>query len=351
MCSSDLGDSFVPLACTEPVGNYPMGGIFTPFERDPVLICPGANGGSEWTDQSFNPQTNLMYVCGIHQPQIWTAKPEKLEQGTLRLGSAFVTPPGGKTWGTLTAMDVRTNKIAWQKTGDKDDDFKQMCIGGTMTTAGGLVFAGEANGNFNAYDARSGNRLWQFQTGAGANAPGMTYEVDGDQYVAVASGGNFQLNFPRGDTLWVFSLKGGMGPFAAPPVPNPVQQPQALAVNNPRMVDFGYEPGWILVPPGTTVTWTQAGDQPHSATSDQSGVFDSGILNKGQTYSQQFTTEGSFDYFCTPHPFMRGKVIVDKNAPPPTQQPPPAPAPRQGEAAPKVPAGEPTVTPAATPRP
>ena len=76
--------TFVPLACTEPVGNYPMGGIFTPFERDPVLICPGANGGSEWTDQSFNPQTNLMYVCGIHQPQIWTAKPEKLEQGTLR---------------------------------------------------------------------------------------------------------------------------------------------------------------------------------------------------------------------------------------------------------------------------
>jgi glucose dehydrogenase len=345
------GDPFVPLACTEPVGSYPMGGIFTPFEQDPMLICPGANGGSEWTDQSFNPQTNLMYVCGIHQPQIWTAKPEKLEQGTLRLGSAFVTPPGGKTWGTLTAMDVRTNKIAWQKSGDKDEDFKQMCIGGTMTTAGGLVFAGEGNGSFNAYDARTGNRLWQFQTDAGLNAPAMTYEVDGDQYVAVASGGNFQLNFPRGDTLWVFSLKGSMGPVAAPPIPNPVQQQQALAVNNPRMVDFGYEPGWILVPPGTTVTWTQTGDQPHSATSDQPGVFDSGILNKGQTYSHQFNDEGSFDYFCIPHPFMRGKVIVDNNAPQPVQQPPPAPAPRQGEAEPKAPAGGPTATPAATPRP
>ena len=58
-----------------------------------------------------------------------------------------------------------------------------------MTTAGGLVFSGEANGNFDAYDAKSGDRLWQFQTGAGANAPAITYSVDGQQYVAVASGG------------------------------------------------------------------------------------------------------------------------------------------------------------------
>jgi len=108
-----------------------------------------------------------MYVCGIHQPQIWTAKPEKLEPDALRLGSAFVTPPGGRTWGTFTAIDVRTNKIAWQRSGERDADFQQMCIGGSMATAGGLVFVGEGNGNFNAYDARTGNVLWQFQTGAG----------------------------------------------------------------------------------------------------------------------------------------------------------------------------------------
>src|SRR5204863_9663125 len=108
------GDAFVPQTCPDKVGNYPMGGIFTPFGASPVLICPGANGGSEWTAQSYNPQTEMMYVCGIHQPQIWTFKPDKLEPGTLRLGSAFITPPGGKTAGTFTAIDVKTNKIAWQ---------------------------------------------------------------------------------------------------------------------------------------------------------------------------------------------------------------------------------------------
>jgi outer membrane protein assembly factor BamB len=147
-----------------------MGGIFTPFGADPVLICPGANGGSEWSPASYSPQTELMYVCGIHQPQIWTFKPDQLEPGTLRLGSAFITPPGGKTSGTFTAIDVKTNKIAWQA------EWEHMCIGGSLATAGGLVFAGEANGNFDAYDAKTGDLLWQFQTGAGVNAPAVTYE-------------------------------------------------------------------------------------------------------------------------------------------------------------------------------
>jgi glucose dehydrogenase len=190
----------------------------------------------------------LIYVCGIHQPQIWPTKPEELKPGTLRLGSAFITPPGGKTSGTFTAIDVRTNKIDWQK------QWAQMCIGGSMTTAGGLVFAGEGNGNFDAYDAKSGNRLWQFQTRAGANAPAGTYEVDGVQYVAVASGGNFQLDSPRGDTLWVFSLKGTMGPVAAPPAPSSEVSAQSLAVNHVNIVDFGFVPGSIVIPPGTTVT-------------------------------------------------------------------------------------------------
>src|SRR6266542_1409599 len=315
-----VGDPFVPHACPEQIGAYPMGGVFTPFEQDPVLICPGANGGSEWSPASYSPQTNMMYVCGIHQPQFWTAKPEKLEQGTLRLGSAFVTPPGGRTWGTFTAIDVRTNKIAWQRSGDRDADFQHMCIGGSMASAGGLVFAGEGNGNFNAYDARTGNVLWQFQTGAGVNAPAITYEVDGEQFVALASGGNFQLNFPRGDTLWVFSLRGQLPPAPAAEVPNPVQQEAALAISTPAIYDFGYRPGWILVPPGTTVTWTNEGPTVHTATAD-AGQFDSGILEAGESYSFTFTELGSYDYFCIPHPFMRGKVIVDANAPSPSTGP------------------------------
>jgi alcohol dehydrogenase (cytochrome c) len=309
------GDSFVPLSCDQPVGNYPRAGIFTPFLSDPILMCPGANGGSEWSPSSYSPDTGLIYVCGIHQPQIWTAKPDQIDQGTLRLGSAFVTPPGGKTSGTFTAVNVRTNKIAWQA------QWAQMCIGGSMTTAGGLVFAGEGNGNFDAYDAAGGKLLWQFQTGAGVNAPPVTYSVDGQQYVAVASGGNFQLNYPRGDTLWVFALNGTLGPVAAPAAP---PEPTAATVNSLDIVDFGFSPGNTLIPPGTTVTWTNTGQIGHTTTSDD-GIWDSGLLNNGDSFSYTFDTPGTYWYFCIPHPFMRGRIVVDPNAPPPTETGPVSP--------------------------
>jgi quinohemoprotein ethanol dehydrogenase len=310
-----IGDSFVPQACTADIGNYPTGGIFTPFRDDPILICPGANGGAEWSPSSYSPQTHMIYVCGIDQPQVWTAKPDKIEQGTLRLGSAFVTPPGGQTAGTFTAIDVRTNRKVWQANWD------QMCIGGSLATAGGLVFAGEGNGNFDAYDARTGDRLWQFQTGAGANGPAMTYEIDGQQYVAVASGGNFQLNFPRGDTLWVFSLTGGLGPVAAPQIGTggTAGTETAIGANTTqvKVIDFGFSPGNDLVPPGTTITWTNTGEITHTVTSDD-GVFDSGDLTSGAVFSFTLDQPGTYWYFCRPHPFMRGRIVVAANAPTPS---------------------------------
>jgi quinohemoprotein ethanol dehydrogenase len=313
-----IGDSFVPQACTADIGNYPTAAIFTPFKTDPILMCPGANGGSEWSASSFNQKTNLMYVCGINQPQIFTGKPDQINQGQLHLGSAFVTPPGGETSGTLTAIDVRTNRKAWQVQTD------QMCIGGTMTTAGGLVFAGEGNGNFDAYDASSGQRLWQFQTGSGANAPAMTYMVNGQQYVAVAAGGNFQLDFPRGDSLWVFSLNGTMGPVAAPPAPASQVGATARSVNQVTIKDFDFTPAGcvsgclfaLAVPPGTTITWTNDGPSQHTTTSDN-GVWDSGLLSAGDTFSYTFNDQGVYYYFCRPHPWMRGTITIDPNAPAP----------------------------------
>ena len=150
-------------------------------------------------------------------------------------------------------MDVKTNTIGWQ------NQLDQMCIGGSLATAGGLVFYGEANGNFNAFDAETGEVLWQFQTGAGVNAPPITYEIDGTQYIAVASGGNFQLNFPRGDSFWVFSLEGTLGPVAAPPEPSSEVAADAYSADHVDIVDFAFDPGTIIVPPGTTVTWTNTG--------------------------------------------------------------------------------------------
>lgn len=71
-----------------------------------------------------------------------------------------------------------------------------MCIGGTLATAGGLVFIGDGDGTLRAYSTRDGEARRSFQTGAGVNAPPITYAVDGKQYIAVASGGSWQLNFP-----------------------------------------------------------------------------------------------------------------------------------------------------------
>jgi plastocyanin len=219
-----------------------------------------------------------------------------------------VTPPGGETSRTFTAIDVRTNRKAWQAQWD------QPCIGGLMATAGGLVFAGEGNGNFDAYNASNGTRLWQFQTGAGANAPAISYQVGDTQYVAVASGGNFQLNFPRGDTLWVFALNGNIDPVEAPQAPASTAT-DAAVTDSPRIVDFEFQPGAFIIPPGTAVTWVNDGPSVHTSTSDDR-LWDSGLLQPGQSFSFTFDNPGTYSYFCTVHPFMQARLIVDANAPP-----------------------------------
>jgi glucose dehydrogenase len=80
-------------------------------------------------------------------------------------------------------------------------------IGGILTTAGGLVVAGEANGRFRAYDAKSGKVLWTFQAGAGVNAPPSSYAVGGKQYVVVGAGGNVQIDSKRGNAIIAFTTE------------------------------------------------------------------------------------------------------------------------------------------------
>jgi len=79
-------------------------------------------------------------------------------------------------------------------------------MGGSLATAGGVVFTGEGNGNFDAFGAKTGQLLWQFQAGAGVNAAPMAFALDGQEYVAVAAGGNFQLSYPYGDAVIIFGL-------------------------------------------------------------------------------------------------------------------------------------------------
>ena len=164
-----------------------------------VRMLPGANGGSEWSPPAYSPQTGYLYVLGLHQPMLYKARREELKPPALWLGGAFVGT-GEPEYGLFTAVDLNTGKVAWQK------KVSRPMIGGALATAGGVVFVGTADKELLAFDAKSGQQLWRYQANAGVNAPPVSYAVNGAQYVAVAAGGNFQINSPRGDEVLAFKL-------------------------------------------------------------------------------------------------------------------------------------------------
>jgi len=166
-----------------------------------VDMLPGANGGAEWSPPAYSPQTHYLYILAMNQLMRFTTKPAASAPGLIRLGSAFTNvPKDGVQNGPFVALDVETGKIAWQYTAP------QPLIGGALATAGNLVFMGEGNGWFDAFNAKTGDRVWRYNLGAGVNAPPITYQVNGEQYVAVAAGGNFQMTYPYGDTVAIFKL-------------------------------------------------------------------------------------------------------------------------------------------------
>jgi PQQ-dependent dehydrogenase (methanol/ethanol family) len=181
-------------------GMVPQDGMWTLPTKDGAKMMLGANGGVEWSPMAFNPETRLTYAANLLQPMTYHVEPSKYPGGKLWLGGAFKTIPTEKQTGRLSAVNVDTGKVAWKF------DTNEPLIGGVLTTAGNLVFNGEANGYFRAFDAKNGKKLWEYQTGAGVNAPAVSYTVNGKQYVAVAAGGNNQIDAKRGNSVVVFAL-------------------------------------------------------------------------------------------------------------------------------------------------
>jgi alcohol dehydrogenase (cytochrome c) len=168
--------------------------------KEGARMLPGANGGVEWSPIATYPRLGLAYAINLHQPMHYAVENAPYPSGKLWLGGAFTVIPGEEQWGNVTAVDYNTGKIRWQvKT-------EQPMIGGILATAGGLVFTGEGNGLFKAYDAATGSVLWKFQAGAGVNAPPSSYTVDGKQYVIVGAGGNTQLDYKRGNAIIAFTV-------------------------------------------------------------------------------------------------------------------------------------------------
>jgi glucose dehydrogenase len=179
----------------------PHENMFKRPSAEGIEIAPGGAGGASWSPISFDPRTGIAYVPALHWPMRYTVKEIPAKDGKPAIRYTSLEPGNGPRWGVLSAIDTQASgAIKWQvKTAEP-------LVGGVLATAGDVLFLGEGNGKFNAYDARSGALLWQHDCGAGVNAPPVTYEVDGRQYVAVAAGGNQLFGFKQGETIHAFAL-------------------------------------------------------------------------------------------------------------------------------------------------
>jgi glucose dehydrogenase len=208
-----IGDPYVPL-CPEHLAGYERGCLFSAFWDKPTLI---ARNGNTWAPMTFSPKTGLAYLPA----NIWDfAYRVSVNDVAKRAWSVGNYPTGGQRSGMITAMDPTTNKVVWQK----KMKFPVGGGSGLLSTAGGLLFHGGSDGNLIAFDISNGNELWKFQTGAGANAPVSTFEVGGEQYVAIMAGGNFVMLSQQSDLLWAFKV-GGTVPEAHPPKEPPLVHP------------------------------------------------------------------------------------------------------------------------------
>jgi alcohol dehydrogenase (cytochrome c) len=175
-----------------------------------TATAPSAAGGDNWPPSSYNPQSHMYYVCSQNSAQGFQIRPQSFRTGGTYTGSSVFAFAGFNAPGNLTAYDMTTGRIVWRRA------FPDACYSGAVSTAGDLVFVGRNRGELEAYDGRTGDRLWSFQTGAGANSTPAVYSVDGREKIGFLAGGNALNGSPHGDNLWQFSLDGTMGPAPAP---------------------------------------------------------------------------------------------------------------------------------------
>ena len=181
------------------------------YIRAPFLIRPAPLGGHNWQPMAFNPATGLVYIPAqdnareYSQPEQFTFRPGFINLGAGRGGidHAGEGKPGVHT-GRLLAWDPVAQKPRWKV------EYPAYWNGGILTTAGNLVFQGTASGDFVAYRATDGAKLWSVWTGTGVLAPAMTYEIDGEQYISVMAGwgGAFVPRYRSKGLLYTFSLSG-----------------------------------------------------------------------------------------------------------------------------------------------
>ena len=146
-------------------------------------VCPGALGTTNFMAPTYDPQTALFYVTARDQCDIFSTAPQPYEAGHAFYGSAYFPSEEAEPYrGFLKAIDPATGQVKWKF------EHTSPTWSGVLSTAGGLVFSGDAEGNFIAFEAASGKPLWHFQMGGAVYAAPMAFAVDGKEYVAIAAG-------------------------------------------------------------------------------------------------------------------------------------------------------------------
>ncbi len=178
-----------------------------------VFAAPSFLGGKNQMQMAYNPTTGLFYVpANEWGMDIWN-EPVSYKKGAAYLGAGFTIKALHDDYiGSLRAIDPVKGEIVWEQ-----KNYAPLW-GGVLTTAGGLTFYGTPEGFFKALDAKSGKELWSFQVGTGIVAPPITWEQDGEQYIAVTAGwggavplwgGDVakRVNYlEQGGSVWVFKL-------------------------------------------------------------------------------------------------------------------------------------------------
>jgi alcohol dehydrogenase (cytochrome c) len=189
-----------------------------------IEFCPSLWGGKDWPSAAYSPKSHLVYVpaqdgfcggfTGIKEP----LKPGELWLGTKPEDIGLTVKPGADHHGELQAWDPATGKKAWQH------NFRWQLFASVLATGGDLVFVGGTNDRmFRAFDAKTGNMLWEEKTNSGITGAPIAFEVGGTQYIAVQSGWGVDAeriqdalskqnigvsdNVPQGGVVWVFALK------------------------------------------------------------------------------------------------------------------------------------------------
>ena len=201
------------------------GPAFIPPSKQGSLVIPGYHGGANWSGASFDPTSGLLYVNSNNVPNVVTLTETKPAEVAVR--GPFVTkgyiqfldkegyPAIKPPWGVLSAIDLNQGTIAWQVPLGEHPELTARGVpqtgtenfGGTIVTAGGLVFiGGTKDEKFHAFDKKTGKLLWEYKLPAGGYATPSTYQWKGKQYVVIAAGGAGKLKTKAGDAFVVFGL-------------------------------------------------------------------------------------------------------------------------------------------------